>query len=157
MSVVSIGSTNINVGSQGGNAGVAQLSNLWGGTTNTSLNNIWTAQLYPRKTGAANFGYFSGKKFRVITLFSNNTSFGTVDFNGPAGAGVPSGNGCGSGYAWDYFVNTTVTIRATATYPHTFSGWYTLASGGTLLSTSSSVGLINTDWTTNHTVYAVFV
>ena len=70
MSVVSIGTSNINMGNQGGLGGTSQLSNLWGGTSSVSLNNIWTAKVYARKTGQSNFGYFYNINYRGV-LFIN--------------------------------------------------------------------------------------
>ena len=70
MSVVSIGTSNINMGNQGGLGGTSQLSNLWGGTSSVSLNNIWTAKVYARKTGQSNFGYFYN---------NGDVSFGRLD------------------------------------------------------------------------------
>ena len=156
MSVVSIGSSNINMGSQGGLAGTGQLSNLWGGTSNVSLNNIWTAKIYARKTGQSNFGYFSSKKFRCIRLTSNDYAKGNVAFSYPVIV-TGSGSSVGDNYAWDYSVYSYVTVAATATYPYTFQYWVTVSpTSGTILSYSSSVSLYNTDWTGNYIVQAYF-
>lgn len=155
MSVVSIGSSNINMGNQGALAGTGQLSNLWAGTTNVSLNNIWTAKVYARKTGQSNFGYFSSKKFRCIRLTSNNYTKGNVAFAYPAV--IANGGAVGDDYAWDYSVYNYVTVSATQTYPYVFQYWVTVSpSAGTILSYNSSVDLYNTDWTGNYIVQAFF-
>ena len=152
MSVVSIGSSNINMGNQGRLSGTGQLSNLWQESTNVSLNNIWTAKLYDRKTGASNFGYFSNKKFRVIRLTSNNTDKGSASFTYPASA---AGNA--DAHAWDYSIYSYVTVRGLAIYPDTFQYWVTVSpSAGTILSYSSTVNIYNTDWTSNYIVQAYF-
>jgi hypothetical protein len=156
MSVVSIGSSNINMGNQGRLSGTGQLSNLWQESTNVSLNSIWTAKLYDRKSGASNFGYFSNKKFRCIRLMSNDYGKGTVRFTYPVTVSGGSST-VGDGYAWDYSVYSYVTVNAVPTYPYTFQYWITVSpSAGTILSYSSSVNLFNTDWTTNYIVQAYF-
>ena len=152
MSVVSIGSSNINVGNQGALAGTGQLSNLWGGTSSISLNNIWTAKLYDRRSGASNFGYFSNKKFRVIRLTSNDTGKGSASFTYPASAA-----GDADAHAWDYSIYSYVTLRGLAIYPYTFQYWVTISpSAGTILSYSSTVNIYSTDWTSNYIVQAYF-
>jgi hypothetical protein len=152
MSVVSIGSSNINMGNQGRLSGTGQLSNLWQESTNVSLNNIWTAKLYDRKTGASNFGYFSNKKFRVIRLTSSDTAKGSASFTYPASA---AGNA--DAHAWDYSIYSYVTVRGLAIYPYQFQYWVTVSpTAGTILSYSSTVNIYNTDWTTNYIVQAYF-
>jgi hypothetical protein len=156
MSVVSIGTSNINMGNQGQLAGTGQLSNLWSGTTNISLNTIWTAKLYARKSGQSNFGYFSNKKFRCIRLISNDYGKGNVAFSYPAIV-LGAGGSTGDNYAWDYSVYSYVTVSATAVYPYTFQYWVTISpTSGTILSYSSSVNLFSTDWTGNYIVQAFF-
>ena len=155
MSVVSIGSSNINMGNQGGLGGTGQLSNLWGGTSSVSLNDIWTAKVYSRKTGSSNFGYFSSKKFRCIRLISNDYAKGNVAFSYPV---IVTGSGAsvGDNYAWDYSVYSYVTVAATAIYPYTFQYWAASTPAGGVLSYSSSVALYSTDWTGNYIIQAVF-
>lgn len=156
MSSVQIGSSNINMGNQGALAGTGQLSNLWAGTTNVSLNNIWTAKIYARKTGQSNFGYFSNKKFRCIRLTSNNYGKGTVSFTYPATVNGGSGS-VGDDYAWDYSVYNYVTVTANQTYPYVFQYWVTVSpSAGTILSYNSSVDLYQNDWASNYIVQAFF-
>jgi hypothetical protein len=155
MSVVSIGSSNINMGNQGGLGGVAQLSNLWGGTSSVSLNTIWTAKVYARKTGTSNFGYFSSKKFRCIRLISNDYAKGTVSFTYPVTVNGGAGS-VGDNYAWDYSLYAYVTVTANQTYPYVFQYWAASTPAGGVLSYSSSVALYNTDWTGNYIVQAVF-
>jgi hypothetical protein len=156
MSVVSIGTSNINMGNQGGLGGTSQLSNLWGGTSSVSLNNIWTAKVYARKSGQSNFGYFSNKKFRCIRLTSNDYGKGTVSFTYPVTVNGGSGS-VGDNYAWDYSVYSYVTVTANQTYPYVFQYWVTVSpSSGTILSYSSSVNLYATDWTSNYIVQAFF-
>lgn len=156
MSSVQIGSSNINMGNQGALAGTGQLSNLWAGTTNVSLNNIWTAKIYDRKSGQSNFGYFSNKKFRCIRLTSNNYSRGTVSFTYPITLNGGSGS-VGDDYAWDYSVYSYVTVTANQTYPFVFQYWVTVSpSAGTILSYSSSVQLYQNDWASNYVVQAFF-
>jgi hypothetical protein len=156
MSSVQIGSSNINMGNQGGLAGTGQLSNLWGGTSNVSLNNIWTAKVYARKSGQSNFGYFSNKKFRCIRLTSNNYSRGNVAFAYPEIV-LGAGGSTGDNYAWDYSVYSYVTVSATAIYPYVFQYWVTISpSAGTILSYNSSVNLYQNDWASNYIVQAYF-
>jgi len=156
MSSVQIGSSNINMGNQGGLGGTSQLSNLWGGTSSVSLNNIWTAKVYARKTGQSNFGYFSNKKFRCIRLTSNDYGKGNVSFTYP----ITLSNSLldvGDNYAWDYSVYSYVTVTATQTYPYVFQYWVTVSpSAGTILSYSSSVNLYQNDWASNYVVQAFF-
>jgi len=155
MSVVSIGSSNKNMGNQGRLSGTGQLSNLWQEINNVSLNTIWTARLYDRKSGASNFGYFSNKKFRCIRLMSNDYGKGTVRFTYPIT--LTGATTVGDDYAWDYSVYSYVTVSAVAAYGFTFQYWITVSpSAGTILSYSSSVNLFNTDWTTNYIVQAYF-
>lgn len=154
MSVVSIGTTNINMGNQGFEGGTAQLSNIFVGTSNNSLDNLWDNKRYPRGSGQSNFGYFYNKKFRCIRVYSNNTSFGTVSITYPV---TLSGQGAGLDYGFSYSDYAYVTVTATQTYPYVFQYWQTRTpTSGTVLSYSSSVNLASTDWTGNYTVTAVF-
>ena len=120
-----------------------------------SLNDIWTAKVYSRKTGSSNFGYFSSKKFRCIRLTSNDYAKGNVAFSYPVLV-LGAGGSTGDNYAWDYSVYSYVTVAATAIYPYTFQYWYTYTPSGGVLSYSSSVALYNTDWTGNYVVQAYF-
>lgn len=142
------------MGNQGALAGTGQLSNLWGGTTNISLNTIWTAKLYARKSGQSNFGYFSNKKFRCIRLASLNYSKGTVSFTYPITLNGGSGT-VGDDYAWDYSVYSYVTVTANAIYPYTFQSWQDQSSN--ILSYSPSVNIGDLDWTGVYTASALFI
>lgn len=158
MSVVAFTAFNIRFGNQGTFGGTTQLSNLWMGTTNVSLQTIYTSKIYPRgPANGANLATFRSSKWRVIRLVSNDYTKGNVAFSYPVltlGAGGPVGDG----YAWSYLDYSYITIAATAVYPYTFQRWETLnpAPAGTTLSTSSTVSLYNTDWTGYYEVRAVF-
>ncbi len=154
MSVVSIGTTNINMGNQGFEGGTGQLSNIFVGTSNNSLDNLWDNKRYPRGTGQSNFGYFYNKKFRCIRIYSNDTAKGTVSITYPV---TLAGQGAGLDYGFSYTDYANVTIEAYQIYPYTFQKWETRTpTAGTQLSTSFSVSLSSTDWTGNYTVTAVF-
>lgn len=154
MSVVSIGTSNISMGNQGFEGGTGQLSNIFVGTSNNSLDNLWDNKRYPRGTGQSNFGYFYNKKFRCIRVYSNNTAKGTVSITYPV---TLSGQGAGLDYGFSYSDYANVTIEAYQIYPYTFQYWETRTpTAGTQLSTSFSVSLASTDWTGNYTVTAVF-
>jgi hypothetical protein len=158
MSVVAFTSSNIRFGNQGTFGGTTQLSNLWMGTTNVSLQTIYTARIYPRGPAlGANLATFRSSKFRVIRLRSNDYTKGNVSFTYPITL-ASSGNPIGDNYAWSYLDYSYVTITATPVYPYTFQRWETLlpAPAGTTLSSSSSVALYNTDWTGYYEVRAVF-
>lgn len=154
MSVVSIGTTNINMGNQGFEGGTGQLSNIFVGTSNNSLDNLWDNKRYPRGSGQSNFGYFSNKKFRCIRIYSNDTAKGTVTITYPV---TLAGQGAGLDYGFSYSDYAYITIEAYRIYPYNFVKWETRTpSAGTQLSTSFSVNLASTDWTGNYTVTAVF-
>ena len=155
MSVVSIGTSNINMGNQGFEGGTGQLSNIFVGTSNNSLDNLWDNKRFPRGSGQSNFGWFYNKKFRCIRVYSNNNSRGTVSITYPV---TLTGDGAGIDYGFSYSDYAYVTVTATPTYPFTFSSWQTRTpTSGSTLSTSASVQLYSTDWTGNYTVTAVFV
>jgi hypothetical protein len=159
MSVVAfIGGNNIRMGNQGTFGGTSQMSNLWMGTTNVSLQTIYTARIYPRgaATGAS-FATFRSSTWRVIRLRSNDYAKGNVAFSYPV-LTLGAGSYVGDNYAWSYLDYSYVTIAATAVYPYTFQRWETLlpTPAGTSLSTSSTVNLYNTDWTGYYEVKAVF-
>ena len=158
MSVVSFTANNIRFGNQGTFGGTTQLSNLWMGTTNVSLQTIYTARIFPRgPANGANLATFRSSKFRVIRLHSNDYAKGTVSFTYPTTVSGGSSS-VGTNYAWSYLDYAYITITATPTYPFTFQRWETLnpAPAGTSISTSSSVALYSTDWTGYYEVRAVF-
>ena len=158
MSVVAFTSSNIRFGNQGTFGGTTQLSNLWMGTTNVSLQSVYTTKIYPRgAANGANLATFRSSKWRVIRLISNDYTKGNVAFSYPVlvlGAGASAG----TNYAWSYLDYSYVTIAATAIYPYTFQRWETSnpAPAGTNLSSSSTVALYSTDWTGYYEVKAVF-
>ena len=156
MSVVSIPNTNVNMGNQGGLGGTTQLSNLWMGTTNNNLNTLWTTKIYPRQTGASNFGFLRNKKYLTIQLYSNDTTKGTVSITYPTT--VAAAQGVGIDYAFDYSSTTYVTISANQTYPYVFQRWETRTPtpAGTNISSTAATNLYATDWTGYLTVAAVF-
>lgn len=142
------------MGNQGFEGGTGQLSNIFVGTSNNSLDNLWDNKRYPRGTGQSNFGYFYNKKFRCIRIYSNNTAKGTVSITYPV---TLAGQGAGLDYGFSYTDYANVTIEAYRIYPYTFQYWETRTpTAGTQLSTSFSVSLASTDWTGNYTVTAVF-
>jgi len=158
MSVVSFTSSNIRFGNQGTFGGTTQLSNLWMGTTNVSLQTIYTARIYPRgPANGANLATFRSSKWRVIRLRSNDYAKGNVSFTYPITVSS-AGNPVGDNYTFSNLDYAYVTITATATYPYTFQRWETLlpTPAGTSISTSSSVALYFTDWTGYYEVRAVF-
>jgi len=158
MSVVSFTSSNIRFGNQGTFGGTTQLSNLWMGTTNVSLQTIYTAIIYPRgPANGANLATFRSSKWRVIRLRSNDYAKGNVSFTYPITVSS-AGNPVGDNYTFSNLDYAYVTITATATYPYTFQRWETLlpTPAGTSISTSSSVALYFTDWTGYYEVRAVF-
>jgi len=158
MSVVNFGSTNVRMGNQGTFGGTLQMSNLWMGTTNNSLQTLATTKAYPR--GAAtnsSFSRFRTSAWRVIRLLSNDYAKGNVAFSYPTlvlGAGASAGDS----YAWSYASYSYITIAATAIYPYTFQRWETSnpAPAGTSIAATSSVNLYYTDWTGYYEVKAVF-
>ena len=158
MSVVAFTSSNIKFGNQGTFGGTTQLSNLWMGTTNVSLQTIYTARIYPRgPANGANLATFRSSKWRVIRLRSNDYAKGNVSFTYPITVSS-AGNPIGDNYTFSNLDYSYVTITATATYPYTFQRWETLlpAPAGTNLSSSASVSLYFTDWTGYYEVKAVF-
>ena len=156
MSVVSIPTSNVNMGNQGFHAGTTQLSNLWMGTTNVSLNTIWTTKLQPRQVVPANFGFIKNKKYLTIRLYSNDTAKGTVSITYPIT--IAAAQGVGIDYAFDYSSYSYVTISANQTYPYTFQRWETRTPtpAGTNISGTAATNLYSTDWTGYLTVTAVF-
>lgn len=156
MSVVSIPTSNVNMGNQGYHAGTTQLSNLWMGTTNVSLNTIWTTKLQPRQVRPANFGFIKNKKYLTIRLYSNDINKGTVSITYPIS--ITAAQGVGIDYAFDYSTYSYVTISANQTYPYTFQRWETRTPlpAGTNISTTAATNLYSTDWTGYLTVTAVF-
>ena len=159
MSVVSFTSSNIRFGNQGTFGGTTQLSNLWMGTTNVSLQTIYTARIYPRgPANGANLATFRSSKWRVIRLHSNDYAKGTVGFTYPITLSGGQIGSIGTNYAWSYLDYSYITITASPIYPYTFQRWETLnpTPAGTSISTSASVALYNTDWTGYYEVRAVF-
>lgn len=157
MSVVSFGANNVRFGNQGTFGGTTQLSNLWMGTTNVSLQTVYTARIYPRgPANGANLATFRSSKWRVIKLHSNDYAKGNVAFSYPTLV-LGAGSTAGTNYAWSYLDYSYITIAATAIYPYTFQRWETLnPTAGTSISTSSSVNLYSTDWTGYYEVKAIF-
>ena len=56
-------------------------------------------------------------------------------------------------YTTDFDVYEYITVTAVATYPYTFVGWYTQETGGTLISTNSTLNIYNEDELTNGSRY----
>lgn len=158
MSVVAFVSGNIRFGNQGTFGGTSQLSNLWMGTTDVSLQTIYTARIYPRGPAlGANLSTFRSSKWRVIRLRSNDYAKGNVSFTYPITVSS-AGNPVGDNYTFSNLDYSYVTVTATATYPYTFQRWETLlpVPAGTSLSASASVNLYFTDWTGYYEVKAIF-
>jgi hypothetical protein len=157
MSVVAFTAYNIRFGNEGTFGGTSQLSNLWMGTTNVSLQTIYTTRIYPRgPANGANLSTFRSSKWRVIRLNSNDYAKGNVSFTYPITVSS-AGNPVGDNYTFSNLDYSYVTVTATPTYPYTFQRWETLTpTAGTNISTSASVNLFFTDWTGYYTVRAIF-
>lgn len=158
MSVVAFVANNIRFGNQGTFGGTSQLSNLWMGTTNVSLQTVYNQRIYPRGAATgANLATFRSSKWRVMRLRSNDYAKGNVSFTYPITLSS-AGNPIGDNYTFSNLDYSYVTITATATYPYTFQRWETLLPlpAGTSLSASASVNLYFTDWTGYYEVKAVF-
>jgi hypothetical protein len=128
------------------------------GTTNVSLQTIYTARIYPRgPANGANLATFRSSKFRVIRLHSNDYAKGTVSFTYPITLSGGSST-VGTNYAWSYLDYSFITITANPTYPFTFQRWETLnpTPAGTNIASTASVNLYSTDWTGYYEVRAVF-
>ena len=87
-------------------------------------------------------------------------TFTPVSGNGTIGISYPT-TVAASTSAFNYTVNFDVyefiSATATATYPYSFDGWYTQASGGSLISTDPTIAIYNEDEATNgYQYYARF-
>lgn len=56
-------------------------------------------------------------------------------------------------YTSDFDTYEYITITAVATYPYTFTGWYTQETGGALITTNSTLNIYNEDESTNGNKY----
>jgi hypothetical protein len=121
----------------------------------TSLSNVGLNEamgdMYPEQNPVAG-------NLRSITIFYGNViagANGTVSVSSPYTVAATSGtiqvkNVILSSYS--------ITIVATPTYPYTFSGWRTAASGGgSLISTSATLTISTTANQTHTNYYAYFV
>lgn len=159
MSVVSPPSTNTNAGNSGAGNTTSQLSALQWSTSSISLNTIQVSYLVPSIASGTQRGYswFHSKSFRVMYLHTT----GFPSNKGSANTSYPDSSGLYlRTIRYDYY--SYVTLTAYPTYPYTFGYWaYGDGSGPTSspLSTSTSVNLYSTDWTSTayFHIWATFV
>ena len=150
MSVVSPPSSNENVGNAGQGGSVTQLSPIAWSTSSISMNSLQVNNLYPAISSGSSlsFSWFQGKSFRVLAIYSNNTSAGYVAFSYPGG-----GN---SGRSFRYDTYSYVQCTGYAYYGYYLSYWQ--MGGGTIISGSTTLTLYVGDYTAaaNYTATAYF-
>lgn len=104
-----------------------------------------TAITYPyRGVPNLNFGYYGNTYLFYIQAVNTNNTKGSVSITYPFGQG-PSGSSVGSGKQVVTSTYQYITIQVTVNYGYSFKGWYTSPSGGTLLSTSTTLNVYYTN------------
>ena len=96
-----------------------------------------------------------------IPLYSQSTRYFTVnsDGNGTVSvtAPIPAGPTLTTlSQSVNFNIYPLFTITAAPIYPYAFQGWYTAASGGTLLSTNSTLAITLDTFTATDDFYGIF-
>lgn len=101
-------------------------------------------------TGSVEVPLYS-QSTRYFTV--NSDGFGTVSITAPISAG-PSTTTLSQNVNFNIY--PLFTITAAPVYPYTFQGWYTAASGGTLISTNATLSVTLDTFTDTDDFYAIF-
>ena len=121
-----------------------------GSTLITENNNLTIYYIDENVYGNSYHAYFED-----ITYFISSSGNGQVDATYPTTASVSNS---GIEYINDFEEYSTFTLEATATYPSVFEGWYNVASGGSPLTTSTTLTVTKAYINTNgRTIYARFI
>ena len=121
-----------------------------GSTLITENNNLTIYYIDENVYGNSYHAYFED-----ITYFISSSGNGQVDVTYPTTASVSNS---GIEYINDFEEYSTFTLEATATYPGVFEGWYNVASGGSPLTTSTTLTVTKAYINTNgRTIYARFI
>lgn len=101
-------------------------------------------------TGSVEVPIYS-QSTRYFTV--NSDGFGTVSITAPVSAG-PSITTLSQSVNFNIY--PLFTITAAPIYPYTFQGWYTAASGGTLISTNATLSVTLDTFTATDDFYGIF-
>jgi uncharacterized repeat protein (TIGR02543 family) len=132
-------------------------------TSNISLFNGTDAlnyRTYPQQFASAppptnlRLGYYrTGTWLFWMKAVNTNGTKGTVEVTSPYSESNSGTNGeVGNGR--QFLDSLSISFRCSVNYGYTFNGWYTAASGGTLVSSSSSVSIGATSTYINDILYA---
>lgn len=135
------------------------LAQYWlASSVNLSLYNLRYIVTYPH-VGPTNInlrGSYGGTYYYWVDLRNSNSNAGTIAITSPFSEGPSYSGILGQNKQVYNGVYTTITLVASPVYGHTFKGWYTAETGGTLISTSSTYGIgpTNIAMTNTTSVYA---
>lgn len=87
----------------------------------------------------------------VYNLISDGN--GTVEISSPTTVSATTGS---IEYGIDYTLYSALVAEATETYPYSFDGWYDASSGGTLLSSNSTLTITSGAYAGSSSFYAFF-
>jgi hypothetical protein len=142
------------------NRGLISTFGQYTNRTSSSFSGIFGTATYPnRALSNLNINYYGGNPSVYVfwmNLASSNSTKGSVSITYPwsetsSGTSLIGHNRQSFSGAFGY-----INIQCNVTYPYTFKGWYTLPSGGTLITTSNSVNVYPTDTYISTVWYAQF-
>jgi hypothetical protein len=125
--------------------------------SSNSFSGIFGSATYPnRALSNLNMNYVGGGFCFYLNIATSNSTKGSVSITYPwtetsSGTSLIGHNRQSFSGAFGY-----INIQCNVTYPYTFKGWYTLPSGGTLITTSNSVNVYPTDTYISTVWYAQF-
>ena len=144
-----VGSTNVGL--------YSKYSNFYNApTTNISLKTMLDTRTYPLDTTAPySQGYFAAptEYFFYLRATTTNTTKGNVGISYPW---EEYGEVVGNLRQTFTFAYSYITIYVNVNYGYSFKGWYTAYSGGTQITTSTTVNVSHTDTYANGEYYAQF-
>lgn len=122
--------------------------------SSTSFSGILGTATYPQRAlSSLNINYYTvGSTVWYINIATSNPTKGTVSITSPWGETSSGTTTIGNNrQAWSGGV-TNIFILCTVSYGYTFTGWYTLPSGGTLITSTNALNvnvnnpMIDTVW-----------
>jgi len=142
------------------NRGLISTFGQYTNRTSSSFSGIFGSATYPnRALSSLNINYYGGAPSVYVywvNIASSNSTKGSVSITYPwsetsSGTGLIGHNRQSFSGAYNY-----ISIQCNVTYGYSFKGWYTLPSGGTLITCANSVNIYPTDGYISTVWYAQF-
>lgn len=126
--------------------------------SSSSFSGIFGSATYPnRALSNLNMGYVGGGYCFYLNIATSNSTAGSVSITYPWSETSSGTSLIGNNRQTLTYIHGYIAIMCNVSYGYTFKGWYTLPSGGTLITSTKTVNVYYNDAYYNNVWYAQFL